>query len=268
VENTAPRGLVAAWDFDEGAGGVANDLTGNGHAGTLRNAGWSSSGKFGGALWFNGVDAWVTVDDAADLRLTNGMTVEAWVRPDGFDGFETVVLKERSGSLSYALYANDPDREPGLPAGWAITDGGSDSGAHGLESVPLNAWTHLATTYDGDSLRLYVNGELVWTEPLVGDIQNADSAALRIGGNSVWGEYFSGLIDEVRIYNRPLGADEILSDSRSPIGASGGAAPGASTFFQPVIYPANTFAGSSVIGTRAEHESTADLLRGGDSPLL
>ena len=95
VQNAAPSGLVAAWAFDEGTGLVANDASGNAHAGTLSNATWAAGGKFGEALSFNGTDSWVTVDNAPDLMLTGGMTLEAWVRPSAIDGFETVVLKER-----------------------------------------------------------------------------------------------------------------------------------------------------------------------------
>src|SRR5262249_50236266 len=83
--------------------------------------------------------------------------------------------------------------------------------AIGSSQVALNTWTHLAATYDGSALRYYVNGTLTDSQNHTGQI-NTSTGALRIGGNSVWGEDFKGLIDEVRIYNRALSAAEIQAD--------------------------------------------------------
>ena len=92
--------------------------------------------------------------------------------------------------------------------------GGSE--AAGTSNIPLNTWTHLAATFDGGSLRFYVNGSLVRTVARSGAIQTS-SSPLRIGGNTIWGEYFRGLIDEVRIYNRALSATEIQVDMNTPV---------------------------------------------------
>lgn len=209
----AANGLIAAYSFDEGSGASAGDATGTGHAAALTNATWAAAGHAGAALSFNGTNAWATVADAADLRLTTGMTIEAWVRPASQAGWRTVVMKERPGGLSYALYSSDDSNRP--PAGYGNT-GGSDTAAVGSAAIPLNAWVHLAATYDGSALRLYVGGALAGTTPLAGSLLSSTSP-LRIGGNGVWGEYFSGLIDDVRVYNRPLGQAEIASDMNSPV---------------------------------------------------
>ena len=68
-------GLVAAYSFDGGSGASLADVTGKGHTGTISGAVWSTGGHTGGALSFDGVNDWVTVADAADLDLTNGMTL-------------------------------------------------------------------------------------------------------------------------------------------------------------------------------------------------
>jgi len=113
--------------------------------------------------------------------------------------------------LFYALYAlNNASR----PAGYVHTT--TDIAATGTAAVPLNTWTHLALTFDGGNERLYVNGTLVRTAAVSGAMESA-YGALRIGGNAVWGEYFRGLIDEVRIYNRALDASEIQTDMSQPI---------------------------------------------------
>jgi hydrogenase maturation factor HypE len=119
-----------------------------------------------------------------------------------------VLTKERPGGLSYGLYGY---ASSGRPPGIYGNTGGQDVGAAGGSALPLNVWSHLAGSYDGSTLRLYVNGVQVATQALTGSLVTS-SGALRIGGNSVWGEYFSGLVDEVRVYNRALSPAEILTD--------------------------------------------------------
>jgi hypothetical protein len=213
VSNTSqnPSGLVAAYGFNEGSGVQVVDASGQGHTGTISSATRTASGRFGAALSFNGTSAWVTVADAASLDLTTGMTIEAWVNPTSGTGWRSVVLKESSGGLAYALYsANSASR----PAGYVHTN--TDVGLNGTSAVALNTWTHLALTYDGATMRMFVNGAQVSSRAVAGSAI-VTSGALRIGGNSVWGEYFRGVIDEVRIYNRPLTAAEIQNDMNTPI---------------------------------------------------
>src|SRR5213078_3322484 len=104
---TTPTGLVAAYGFNEGTGTTAGDASGNGNTGTLSNATWSTSGKYGGALSFNGINAWVTVADAASLDLTGALTLEAWVNPVALVTGRTVMLKEAGGDENYSLYASE-----------------------------------------------------------------------------------------------------------------------------------------------------------------
>ena len=85
--------------------------------------------------------------------------------------------------------------------------------------LPLNQWTHLVSTYDGQYQRLYVNGVEVAKSAQTSLIQQS-SGVLRIGGNSLWGEYFQGYIDEVRIYNRALTAAEVNYNKATAISVS------------------------------------------------
>ncbi len=133
-------------------------------------------------------------------------------------------MKENAGGLAYVLYGHDNAPKP---AAYVRIAGRSNSdGTGGSAALPLNAWTHLAATYDGATVRVYVNGIAVGTAPVSGSIV-ASTLPFRIGGNAVWGEFFHGLIDEVRVYNRALGAAEIRSDMTTPIGGSGEEAPAA-----------------------------------------
>jgi hypothetical protein len=71
-------------------------------------------------------------------------------------------------------------------------------------------------TYDGANLKLFVNGNQVVSRAYTGSLYTS-SEPLRMGGNLVWGEYFRGLIDEVRIYNRALTAAQIQADMQAPL---------------------------------------------------
>jgi chitodextrinase len=199
-------GLVAAYAFDDASGTAAADATGNGNAGTVSGATWTI-GRFGTALSFDGTNDWVTVADSASLDLTAGMTVEAWVLPTALGtAWRTVVMKETSGNHVYALYAN---RNTQVPTGEA--DVGSVQGATGTSALALSAWSHVAVTYDGSALRLYVNGALAGQQSASGGIRTSNGA-LRMGGNGIWGEWFQGRIDEVRIYDRALTQSEVAFD--------------------------------------------------------
>ncbi len=203
----------------------AADRSGNANTGTLANATWAgaSAGKFGNALSFNGTNAWVTVNSSSSLTLTTGMTAEAWVNPTALgNAYRAVIFREQPGNEVYSLYADQAGSQ--FPTGEVYVNGYKD--ANGTAVLPLNSWTHLAETYDGSSVRLYVNGTLVSTTAAAGSLASSTSP-LRIGGNSIWGEYFSGLIDEVRVYNRALSAAEIAQDMTTPISPTDTQAPSA-----------------------------------------
>lgn len=208
-------GLVAAYSFDEGSGTALTDVSGNGNVGTVRGARFVT-GRAGTALQFDGYDDWVTVADSASLDLATGMTIEAWVKPTNWmSGWETVVLKERgAGALAYALYAHDGAPSPGgyaVPAG-TINLGGPDEAIRGSSALSVGSWVHLAATYDGSLLRFYINGALIASRAQSGFIE-ASASPLRMGGNAAWSnEFFAGILDDVRIYNRALSAAEIVAD--------------------------------------------------------
>lgn len=226
----AAAGPVLALSFNEVSGTVANDSSGNANSGSVAGA-TRVAGQtgFGGALSFDGISSIVNVAHSASLALSTGMTLEAWVNPSANagvapnGGWRTVILKERGiDSLAYALYGNDGNSNPSRPAGYihnGITPG-TDKEATAGPALPIGVWSHIAVTFDNSSIRLYVNGVLRSTFAAAGAIA-ASTEPLRIGGNNVFSspgtEFFAGLIDEVRVYNRALSAAEITSDMNTPL---------------------------------------------------
>jgi len=216
ITPTPPSGsMVAAYSFDEGSGTTVADTSGYGNNGTISGASWTSQGQFGNALNFNGVNNWVTINNSSSLGLTNGMTLEAWIYPTAATGnWTTIFLKEAPPSgLSYHLQG-DPTNHP---ISFITTDVSGLQGVAGPQVLVLNTWTHLASTYDGANLILYVNGVAVASQAVSGNII-ASTGPLRIGGNSIWGEYFAGTIDNQRIYNRALSQAEMQTDMNTAVG--------------------------------------------------
>ena len=210
-------GLVAAYSFDEGAGTTVTDLSGNGNTGTLANTTWTSASKYGNALAFNGTSSRVTINDSASLHLATGMTLEAWVNPSLVNSaWRDVVYK---GNDNYFLEATTDNGAPG----GGVTVGSVDAVTRGTTPLTLNTWSHLALTYDGSTLRLYVNGVQLTGLAQTGNITSSANP-LQIGGDSIFGQYFKGTIDEVRVYNTALNQSQIQTDMATPVG-SGGSVP-------------------------------------------
>lgn len=141
-------GLVAAYGFEEQSSDHVFDISGQGNDGLLDGA-VQTEGRFGKALAFNGSDQ-VIIAHAPVLNLKAHGTLEAWVRPKvNPNGWPTIIQK---GGDHYFLYAG-----PGLIPGGGGTFGGAIEGVQVSNTLPEGVWSHLAMTYDGSVLRLYIN---------------------------------------------------------------------------------------------------------------
>jgi Concanavalin A-like lectin/glucanases superfamily/Domain of unknown function (DUF1929)/Bacterial Ig domain/Glucodextranase, domain B len=206
-------GLVAAYGFNESSGTSVVDASGSNNNGTLGSGVTrTTTGKFGGALVFNGTSGLVTIPNSGSLQLTTGMTLEAWVNPSAVTNkWRDVIYK---GNDNYYLEATSSKQA--LPAA-----GGTfkNPELYGTLALAANTWTHLAVTYDRVTLRLYVNGMQVSSLAATAAIATSTNP-LQIGGDSIYGQFFQGMIDEVRVYNVALTAAQILTDMNTPVGGA------------------------------------------------
>ena len=164
---------------------------------------------------FNGTNSLVRVASSASLNLTSAMTLSAWIRPTASQsGWRTIMQRQAD---AYFLNASNDSAAPPVRRRHLRRHVHYVSGP---TANPVNAWTHVALTYDGSTLRLYVNGTQAATRAATGAIQTTTNP-LWIGGNSPYGEYFQGLIDDVRVYNRALTATDIQTDMNTPLDWTG-----------------------------------------------
>jgi len=213
VVSTQPIGpageLIAHWTFDEGSGTIAYDSVGN-NDGTIYGAQWTS-GQIGSALSFDGNGDYVDIADNAALQLPWALTVTAWVYPiyDGGDYYVDVVAVKGQNVGWGPQFNYRIAMETSNLYTWGVCRSGSELNMNG-GGPEYDTWQHLTLTADGTTCRAYINGIEVASRVAPGPYLTFPGYALQIGGHGITnGRWFNGLIDDVRVYNRALYAEEV-----------------------------------------------------------
>ncbi|OGS34324.1 MAG: hypothetical protein A2474_07610, partial [Elusimicrobia bacterium RIFOXYC2_FULL_34_12] len=204
-------GLVGNWRFEENAGTTASDSSGNNNSGTLTNSPQWVTGITGNALQFNGGN-YVSIADSSSLNPVTALTMEAWFKKTEDVSYQRVLGKSNYPNWDYAIFFGNTGS---LQA--CIGIGGSLKYSTITPALSVGTWYHVAVTYEGTAIRLYINGELQGTTSASGNIDNHGTTLCigKDGGSG--GNNFSGIIDEVKIYNRALTASEVLAEYNSAI---------------------------------------------------
>ena len=207
---SAEEGLVAHYAFEEGSGAILKDHSGNRLDGKISGKFKWAKGPYGTALEFNGKDTHVDCGKGWRFNISATGTVMVWCKPRILEG----------GLVNWSVGGHWPDcrlillidnYHPGSGTAFAMSDGHSHSHIY-FGPLERQKWNHLTLTFDGKMARIYRNGFL--------DCQTSQNAAPNIEDVTLWlgrccagwtRPYFNGLLDEVRIYNRPLTALEVLA---------------------------------------------------------
>lgn len=219
IENNIETGLIAYWSFDNETN-LGHDDSSNAHNGINHGASWISNGVYGGAIDFERLDE-NYIEVPSPVINTPPYSICAWVKPETLPFNDNWYFVCNGGATShsygFAFYINGliyPDPQ------WTFAVKRSDAIAGTVFSpIESNNWTFLCGTWDGsinnNSIKLYINGNLVGLTTPIESIVNGPERNLMIGkdsegqGSDVDNLWYDGIIDEVRIYNRVLNQDEI-----------------------------------------------------------
>lgn len=183
-----------------------------------------------GLVLQNGNTDWVDVPFSPSLVPTGGITVEAWVTYDGSTlgsgwRFPTLFRMDPTpNQASYFLRVEAGQSRTNRLLWWVGTTTGNYSVGYTFPAATLLTWAHVAGTYDGSAIRLFVNGVQVAQATATGVIQNR-GGVLRIGGGDttiVGGETWNGEIDEARIWPFARSAAAILAASQQRLSSMPG----------------------------------------------
>lgn len=201
IQHTLGAYAVGIWRFEE-IGDTALDGSGYGNHGVIHGAG-HTDGIIGSALSLNGTSDYVDCGTDGSLDLQPTLTIEAWVKPDSLSEIHQNVIVARN--TSYWLFISTTEK-----LAFLRFKGGLYDAVDTDVNIPTGTWTHVAVAYDSSAsseVKFYINGQLSKEVSLDGPIDSSDSA-LEIG-NCVSLHPFHGIIDEVKIYSRSLGAAQI-----------------------------------------------------------
>jgi hypothetical protein len=200
-----PNFVVAVWLCDEGDGDTLADASGNEHDGSfVGDLGWAD-GKFGAALEFLG-NAGSRVEVPHDDSLTlEAWTISAWVKLMPAGDWTVVVVKDpANGTQNYSL-----DMDGGGRVFAEVTSGGSWSDCGSVTTVFDDEWHFIAASYDGSTLRVYVDGNMENEQDFgAGDVNTAPVA---IGGRMDSSQPLTGIVDDIGLFSAALDEDDLMA---------------------------------------------------------
>jgi hypothetical protein len=192
--------LAGWWRFDETAGQTATDSSGNGNVGILLGGATWGSGRVGGAIALDGVDAYVEVAASSSLVFSDEVTVAFWLRSTT-DPLIQPRLMSHPGSWSMKLNNVNPQFTSGAKFAIAQFD------------LPPGEWHHVAFTFKSGQALFYVDGASVavfGSNPFTAAETLPPGTGMNLGTDSPTSSpHLKGLLDEVRVYRRALTAAEV-----------------------------------------------------------
>jgi len=207
VWSFSPGSLVGWWKLDDGSGDTVADSSGNNLQGTIAGDPVWSDGVAGKAMKFDGDGDYVDLGNDPSLNITNQITVAAWIKVDTFDcEWQAIITK---GDGSWRLQRNGTENSIEFACTGAFVPNALVGSLFGTISINDGKWHHVAGTYDGSRICLYVDGKLDVSSEAAGSIMVNDYNVL-IGANAEKANRnFKGSINNVRIYSYALSAEEV-----------------------------------------------------------
>jgi hypothetical protein len=205
-----PSTVAAYYGFDENFGTKAYDDSVNSADATLNNTPTWTTGKLGIALSFNGSSQWISIPSTTENNIET-VSVSAWIKTSQSPGSATPIIQkwDGSGGYPYALVLNTTGT-----VSFSASDGtNTPTVTSGATTVNDDAWHHVVgTRTDGGQMKIYVDGSIKNTTSDNASLSTTNSTVVGVARRSGGSNYFSGLIDEVKIFNAALSAQEVSNE--------------------------------------------------------
>ena len=212
--------LAAHWAMNEGSGNVLIDSSTNGNNAALAGNPLWVDGVRGQAVSLNGSTQYATAEDNASLDIINAITLAVWIKPE-IRNTQYLIKKALIGSINGYELALSSDGRVFVRFNQATS--GDSYRLNSSTAYPFdgNIWIHIAATYDGSSLRIYINGSLD-TSRTISTVIASNNINLGLGSQPDGTGMFQGQIDDARIYTYALSASEVLALTQHQIAANAG----------------------------------------------
>jgi hypothetical protein len=208
--------MIAAWTFDEGSGTTTKDVV-SGKTGTLKGGVSWDAGKIGSAVKFDGKSGQVDIPDTSKSLVPPKITLTAWVKLADVSGTKSIAEQYdwSAGFGAHAFRMNGAQVQL-----WVIWGAGGDNVSAG--AVTPNVWTHVAGSYDGETVRVFVNGKTAGEKKLAKQdlIPSSKSLSIGVRGDTKDVHWMNGSIDEVAIYDEAL-SEAALATTMKGVGTGG-----------------------------------------------
>ena len=196
--------LVGYWSFDEADG--VKDLSGNGHDGDIHANPLVVEGKKGQALEFNGTDNYIAIPHHKAISELNALSLSAWIQPKKLGSWVAVLEKGIHNNWSYGFFI-----EADGTLSFYVSTGPAKTLVCCVRNflLKIDEWSHIFGTYDGKSVKSYVNGKLDGEMGGNGSVHIADDLPFTIGSRNGQ-NFFAGVVDEVALWNEAIPVEDSM----------------------------------------------------------
>lgn len=207
VSFTAEGELVGYWSFDIEDG--PTDLTGNGHDGIIHGKLQVVEGKIGDALEFNGSTDYIAIPDHKAISELDALSMSAWIQPKKLGAWVAVLEKGIHQNWSYGFFI-----EPDGTLSFEVSTGPANNlvCCVGNVALKIDQWYHIFGSYDGKSVKAYVDGKLEGEMAGNGAVHITEGLPFTIGSRN-GRNFFAGVVDEVAFWNEAITVEESMNPS-------------------------------------------------------
>ncbi len=208
IDSSLTSGLVAYYPFN----GNANDESGNGNNGTVNGATLVSDryGNLNSAYQFDGISSYISVPNSSSLQISGQITMSVWMKTSYTSNYSGVIFKAEPVEPRHGYFLNVENNYANSEI--IYTNGSLLGAVTSTHILTDDLWHHVAVTYDGNFIKIYFDGNL--------DNQINYTSGMQINNEPLligWDQNtyinpnrrFTGIIDDIRIYNRALSNEEI-----------------------------------------------------------